>query len=181
VAATVDGVLLESWPSEEADGFDGRADNLAPECEFFNGSIVYESTVCSHFAISRLPGGVVAKAIERAGRCAQHFETECILSAEVGLSVPAAFVYDHAQVGMRMLLAPSIHNDESGEQVYLRVNAQDSDTRPFFRKFNETLQVSYLPAGRSRAPVTEVLSGPDAWCVQLLRQAYSPECWNALD
>lgn len=79
-----------------------------------------------------------------------------------------------------MLLAPAVHTDGSGDEVFVRVNAQDSDTRPFFRKFNKTLRVSYLTA-RSRAPVTEILRMEDAWCVQLLRDAFSSDCWKSLD
>ena len=38
-----------------------------------------------------------------------------------------------------------------------------------------------MQAGGSRAPVVEVLSGSDAFCVQLLRAAFVRECWDNLD
>ena len=119
-------------------------------------------------------------AIERATRCATAFDVECVLSAEVGLSVPAAFLYDHETVGMKMLLAPSIVGSDGGGETKVRVNPQGGGARPFFRSFNETIRVAYLPSGR-RAPVTETFNGSGAWCVQLLRSAYAEECWEQLD
>ena len=105
--ATQDDLLFTPWPSED-EGTWGDGGAPAPECAFFNGSVVYTSPVCSHFAISRLASSATALAIERATKCATEFDVDCILSAEVGLSVPALFIYDHASVSMRMLLAPSV-------------------------------------------------------------------------
>ena len=118
-------------------------------------------------------------AIERATRCASFFDVECILSAEVGLSIPAAFVYNHEAVGMQMILAPSIV-DSSGNEVRVRINSQGERAWPFFRRFNRSVTVAYLPSGR-RAPVTEVFTDASAWCVQLLRDAYAESCWEQLD
>lgn len=174
--ATKDDMLFTPWKSEDEGTWSGdEAPN--PECAFYNGSVVYTSQICSHFAISRLASSATSLALERATKCATVFELDCVLSAEIGLSVPAAFLYSHELVGMQMLLAPSIIS--GGSEVKVRIN-QQSDARHFYRRFNETITVAYMPSGR-RAPVTETFTGSAAWCVQLLRAAYSSECWAQLD
>ena len=176
--ATKDDLLFDTWPSEDEATWSGE-EEPTPECDWFNGSVIYTSPVCSHFALSRLASSATSLAIERATRCATAFDVDCVLSAEVGLSVPALFVYDHETVSMRMLLAPSILA-VGGDQVRVRVNAQDASSAAFYQRFNTTLDVAYMPGGR-RAPVTETLNGSDAFCVQLLRSAYDRSCWEQLD
>ena len=44
-----DDALLSHWPSEDLDA----AIDAPPECAFWNRSVVYSQTLCSHFTISR--------------------------------------------------------------------------------------------------------------------------------
>ena len=123
------------------------------------------------------------RAIDRAVKCAAHYETDCVLSAEIGVSIPAAFVYDPTGTGMRMLIAPRLYPNASGTEddlAMVRVNDQEDLSSGFQMQLNRSVRVEYLPGG-SRAPVTEVLTSTDAYCVQLLRHAYSASCWEQLD
>lgn len=112
-----DGGALASWTASTVDGAaavagdaaedDGDEYYHADRCAFYNGSYQYTGGICSLFALHRLPASIQQEAHERALRCAAQHETDCILSAEVGLAAPAAFFYD-ANAGLRMALAPKI-------------------------------------------------------------------------
>tara|TARA_R110002050_G_scaffold4710_3_gene22420 strand:+ start:35 stop:709 length:675 start_codon:yes stop_codon:yes gene_type:complete len=147
-------------------------------CDWWNGSLTYDTGFCNHFTISRMQQTVVDRSVERAIRCAAHYETECVLSFEIGLSIPSCFFYDRS-VGMRMITAPRILSGE--DEVTVRA---DDPTQSSFvghmHKFNRTIQVEFLPGG-SRRPATETLHNSSAWCVQLLRAGISPGCWATLD
>jgi len=133
------------------------------------------------------------RAIDRANRCAAFYETECVISPEIGVSIPAAFVYDKTEgTTMRMLIAPRIISSPKvgGDTVgdgwanmdvrAIRVQDPEEKTNGRVTEFNHTIKVEYLPGG-SRAPVSETLTGSDAYCVQLLRAAFVEDCWKQLD
>jgi hypothetical protein len=122
-----------------------------------------------------------SRAIERAVRCAAWHETECVLSPEVGVSIPAAFVYDPESTGMRMIIAPRVLPSMDTVDVRtVRVQDITEKTNGRVLEFNFSTRVEFLPGG-SRAPVSETLTGSDAYCVQLLRAAFSEDCWRNLD
>ena len=119
------------------------------------------------------------KAIARAVRCAAYYETECVISPEIGVSIPAAFVYDEATTSMKMIIAPRLLPHDTGATgLLLQDPAETMAHRAMV--FNRSVLVEYLPGGK-RAPVTEVLVNHSAWCVQLLRLAFVDECWESLD
>ena len=152
---------------------------IEPNCSFWNSSVFYTSEVCSHFSLSRIATGVSSRAVERAVKCAAWYETDCVLSPEIGVSIPAAFVYDPEHSGLRMVVAPRLIPMES-EVKTVRVSDQTDKTNGVVYKFNESVRAEYLPGG-SRTPVTEVFNGTDAYCIQLLRAAFDEDCWRALD
>lgn len=185
VPATKDNVVFEHWAADDASLWDEGA-YIPPNCTFWNGSVTFSSSLCSHFSLSRMASNSAGRATERAIKCAAHYETECILSPEIGVSIPAAFIYDGSGSGMRMLIAPRvIHNvgiEPSGVADLRHVRVQDPEELSNGRvvKMNYTVDIEYLPGG-SRAPVSERLNGSDAYCVQLLRAAFVDECWQQLD
>lgn len=126
--------LLEPWDMDS----DASA---APECRFVDGSKVYESKLCTHFVIGRAASSP-PKAFERALACAAKFQTNCVLSPEIGLAVPAVFLVHATQT--TMLLAPRIHAppDNSTVGVRLRDPSNALNTRKL--RFNKTVSVSYL-------------------------------------
>lgn len=194
VGATVDGAVFDEWASEANDHYwsEGAA-GVEPECRWWNGSVTFTSDLCSHFSLSRMASNSAGRAIERAVRCAAWHETECILSPEVGVSIPAAFVYDPEGTGMRMIIAPRMlpplqHRDlpegasplAAPDVRTVRVQDITEKTNGRVLEMNYTTRIEFLPGG-SRAPVSETLTGSDSYCVQLLRAAFSEDCWRNLD
>ena len=167
--------FMSTWPSEAIAG-----SGLPPECNFWNQSVVFSSEMCSLFVVNRAAAAYQA-ASKRAMRCTAAFGSECVLSPEIGLAMPAAFLYDHATSSMRMLIAPKLLAHESVQQ-HVRVSPPDSDgiTQTRTHVLNETVRVEYLD-GQSKALGSGLLQQEEAFCVQLLRGAFEPACWKALD
>ena len=194
VPATKDNAVFQHWAMDDNSLWaEGTA--VEPNCTWWNGSVVYTSDLCSHFSLSRMASSSAGRAIDRAARCAAWYETECVISPEIGVSIPAAFVYDPEDASkMRMLIAPRIvypsatrvPGDTMGDgwandaMRTIRVQDPEDKTAGRVTEFNHTIQIEYLPGG-SRAPVSETLTGTDAYCVQLLRSAFVDECWQQLD
>jgi hypothetical protein len=136
--------------------------------------------MCSLFVVNRA-AAAYQSASTRALRCAASYGVECVLSPEIGLAMPAAFLHDYATSSMRMLIAPKLLQQES-EQTHVRVSPPDSDgiTQTRTLVLNKTLSVEYLD-GQSKSLRAESLTMEEAFCVQLLRRAFEPACWQALD
>lgn len=170
-----DSGLFSEWPSELYGG-----GSLSPECSFYNQTVTFSSELCSLFVVNRV-AVLYQRASQRALRCAAAYGGECILSPEIGLGMPAAFLYDHGTASMRMLIAPKLLPMES-EPMHVRVAPPDGDgitsTRTMI--FNNTVQVEYLD-GKTKNLVQETLVASEAFCVQLLRHSFEPACWEALD
>ena len=167
--------FMSAWASESLAG-----SSLPPECAFWNQSVVFSDAMCSLFVVNR---AAVAyhTASTRAMRCAAAYGVECLLSPEIGLAMPAAFLYDHSTSSMRMMIAPKLLARES-EQVHVRVSPPDSDgiTQTRTQLFNETVSVEYLD-GHTKSLHSGLLVKEEAFCVQMLRRAFEPACWKALD
>jgi hypothetical protein len=178
VPATRGGAIFDHWAMDDESIF---SENIVvePNCSFWNSSVVYTSELCSHFSLSRIATGMTSRAVDRAVKCAAWHETDCVISPEVGVSIPAAFVYDPEHSGLRMVVAPRLIQMDS-EVKTIRVADQTGNTNGFMREFNQTVKAEYLPGG-SRTPVTEVFNGTDAYCIQMLRAAFDEDCWKALD
>ena len=167
--------FMSTWASESLAG-----SSLPPECAFWNQSVVFSDDMCSLFVVNRAAAAYHA-ASTRAMRCAAAYGVECLLSSEIGLAMPAAFLYDHATSSMRMLIAPKLLALES-EQVHVRVSPPDSDgiTQTRTLLFNETVAVEYLD-GQTKSLHSGTLVKEEAFCVQMLRRAFETACWKALD
>ena len=170
-----DDALLKPWTSE---AYDAPAD-AAPECEFWDMNIQYDANLCNHFTIGR-SSSMPQRALQRALQCAAAFETECILSAEVGLAVPAAFVFGERGQA-QTVLGPRLLPVESDQQhVRLVPPNGDGVTDTTTVVFNNTVHVEFLD-GETKLLHSRVFSGQEAYCVQLLRLAFDPLCWEQLD
>ena len=172
-------VMMSVWESENYDSpFD-----TPPECRFWNFTVKYDASLCNHFTISRTSATTPTRAKERALACAGAHAASCILSPEIGLALPAAFIYDTNEVSsMKMILGPKLLPMEAETEQHVRVAPPDSDgmtlTRTFL--FNKTIRLEYLD-GLTRSMVTTELSGESAFCVQLLRHAFEERCWKNID
>lgn len=182
VPATKNGAVFDHWALDDVGSWTEESEHLEPNCTFWNGSVVFKSDLCSHFSLSRMASNSAGRAIDRAVRCAAWYETECVLAPEVGVSIPAAFVYHPEGNGMKMMIAPRILPPADGTVDTRNIRVQDPEekTNGHTALFNHTISVEYLPGG-SRTPVIEELRGSEAYCVQLLRAAFHEDCWAALD
>jgi hypothetical protein len=170
VDVTRDGSFLSDWDW----------DDKVPPCSFFNGSYEYTGGLCSHFALARMSSATQIESTDRALACAAHFQTDCILSPEVGLSIPAAFIYDQF-AGLKMVIAPKILLLTEHNSTVKRIGFQNPDSRTSITMhFNDTINVQYLRGG-TRVMESETMSGSSAYCVQLLRRAFDGQCWREID
>ena len=175
-----DDSLLSHWPSEDFDADPGTA----PECTWWRMNHTYDATLCSHFTIGRL-SSTPARARARARACAAARAVECVLSPEVGLGVPAAFLNDHDQGEMVMVLGPRLlplEDPNATRKQHVRAGPPDgdgmTDTRTFV--FNTTVRVEFFDGITKRMHTRDFRDG-DAYCLQLLRASFAAECWERLD
>ena len=172
VKVTVDGSFLSPW-DDYADG--------GPPCNFYNATYQYTGALCSHFALARMGSATQTEALNRALSCAAHYETDCILSPEVGLSVPAAFVYDPID-GLKMVIAPKLSGiqGQDGQSDRL-IEFRDPDGKRHTQlEMKNAINVEFLRGG-SRHMSTETFTDTAAYCVQLLRIAFDSACWSEID
>lgn len=162
-----DGSFMSEWKSTDV-----------PQCEFWNSSVVFTGGLCSHFALARMAVSVHTAAHDRALQCASHFETDCILSPEIGLSVPAAFVYDLNE-GLKMLIAPKIISRCAETQQVLFQHPR-LDTKGVPVQLHPHITVEYYDAA-TRKVFTDNFAGTNAYCVQMLRAAFEDACWANID
>ena len=164
---------------DESDERETRTlEDAPPDCQWWNGTGTYEPSLCSHFALSRMVSSITTRAEERALQCATYYDTECVLSFEIGVEVPSCFVYDATTSQMRMLIAPRVLVAEGEASV--RVQDPSEPSRSRLESFARTVEVEYMPAN-SKRPASEVLHNASAWCVQMLRAGIAPACWQGLD
>ena len=167
----VDDELLSYWPSEDL-----FAEDEDPDCRFYNGSIIYKSDLCSHFVISR-SSSTPKRAFSRALACAVQFNSDCILSPEIGLAIPAAFLINGSSV--TMVVAPRLFPLVSDQrQVRVKSPGESASTRT--SKFMVNVDVEFLD-GLTRGVRRNVFSHSESYCIQLLRQAFVSDCWGNLD
>lgn len=173
VKVSKDGSFLSTdWAAE---------DSSAPVCNFYNASFQYTGALCSHFALARMSAAVQAEALNRALNCAAFHETDCILSPEVGLAVPAAFVYDEKD-GLKMAIAPKIVSFPETTAVSRTIELRDpkDDTVIKHVEMHDSVDVEFLHGG-TKSMVQQVFNGSASYCVQLLRVAIEQSCWNEID
>ena len=166
----LDDELMEDW-NMDLDA------NASPECRFVDGSKVFESKLCSHFVLSRSVS-TPEKSFTRALACASKFKTNCILSPEIGLAVPAAFIVRSHET--LMVVAPMLMQTQSNETVSVRIHEPSRKFKSRTVRFNSSVKVSFLNGHTRRQEIVEFVQS-EAHCISLLRASFSPACWKALD
>ena len=166
---------MSVWETQVIETDEGTVD--APPCIWWNGTVQYEDAICSHFSLSRIGSAITVEATRRALDCAAFHQTECVQSYEIGVRLPASFIYD-AEVGIRMIAVPRVLR--GWDPVSLRMDHPDNPGFGRVFMLNRSIEVEYL-AGGSKRPVTEILHNESAWCVQGLRSGIAHECWAELD
>jgi hypothetical protein len=178
----VDQSLLSEWLSESYDSYSDEP--LSGECQYFNFSRSYTSDFCDAFTLSRMQPGTIHQARMRALKCATKGETECILSHEVGLAIPVAFLARQDEKdGIKVIIAPRNitmrKDDPTPKRQHIRIH-DPTDTFTSKRVlFYDTVRVEFLSA--SRTIENELFTDSEAFCLELLRASYDSECWRKLD
>ena len=173
--------FLDEWSSDAMPN-SGDTHVNEDDCAIFNGTL-YGENGCSKLAVGRIASAAVQRASSRAIGCANVLRTDCILGEEVGLMLPAVFVYS-SRAGMRGILAPSIAQattDAATQRVRVLhplTGARVADEFIFY----STVTATFLETTASGLALKEEsFNGSAAFCVQLLRAAYPTACWDALD
>lgn len=180
-----DSALLSTWTSEQI--VSNTDEPLDHECAFFNFSRSYASAFCDPFTISRMQASTIRAAADRALRCAAKHKVECVLSAEVGFAVPAAFIAQHggademlAVVAPRVVAASPPPGNAASNVEYVRVTPPGAgafESRTV--RFNTSIEIEFMTA--AKRVETRAVTGSAAFCVQFLRRAFTDECWEQLD
>ena len=173
-------------------GVDARAgmacvgDACHEECLWWTSAIGNETDVsCEEWIIRHLLGlERLERALVRAGRCAQRAVETCVLSHEVGLELPAAFVWNGTEGRMRLFLMPrtSVRSNARTRRVALLApgsRASDAPTHETMLDFATEVLVEHYDAW-SHEMRTEVLTEDAAYCLQLLRLSVPTECADAM-
>ena len=181
VAVVPEDTVFTPWPSED---HGMETDTLEPECTWWNGSVTYTTTTCSHFHVSRIAPTHSKQALYRALRCAVAKDTECVLAAEIGFALPAAFLYGGAGE-LRMAVAPRLSDTPDNSTTTVRVSpierhhadpaAQKRDTGRVHRR--ELAGASFRSVHRPGSLLHSALapclrrgllggSGPEPWLVR---------------
>ena len=186
LATENDDLFSQAWPMEtlsisELEALEvAGADKPRPSCEFYLGNVTHETDSCSPFTISRLSGAIASKALARATACAVDAETDCVLSVDVGFAVPTAFILEENQTALEAVVAPRLI-EASEETTAVRIeHPGGAGADGLIAEFSSALMVEYMQP-LSRSVVRRRMVGQAAYCVQLLRRAYSPACWAKLD
>ena len=186
VAVTANGVM-QAWKSESIQSSILIEDSVVfeNECNFFNFSSSIGNEFCDAFSISRLPVSTIHTASNRALKCAAHGNVECILSSEVGLNVPAAFVSHSTEPdGVRAIIAPKIFkpdnkNSDDDDVAHVRVTSPSDSLATKTLIFKKTIKVEFMD--NTKRLQVETFTNDAAFCLQLLRVAFSRDCWAAID
>ena len=170
-----DNSLLHKWLSDEFE----NDEPLENECVFYNNTIKLDASACTLFTISRTSLSVFQAATDRAVRCASKAEVECILSSEIGFSLPAVYLSDQtSHAGMLSIIAPKITS--MAEEVHVRVNVPPGSLfESTIFMFNNAISVEYM--NDNKEIKSGIFKGKDAFCIQLLRRAFEESCWARLD
>lgn len=173
--------ILSTWVSEEVETFSDEP--LSSECNFFNFTRQYTAEFCDAFTISRMQTGTVRVASDRALRCAAKTQTECVLSPEIGLAIPAVFLGAPTEPsGIRVFIAPRVVDLPQEKKVlqrHVRVSIPSDTFTTRTVVMNDTIKIEYMDT--SKTVKSEIISGEDAFCVNLLRISYESSCWTKLD
>jgi hypothetical protein len=159
----------------------------ASECEWYTPDMgILEELPCAAIDLRRATGAELYTALDKAERCARASGETCLLSHEVGLSVPAVFVYNASLAQMRAILVPSADRAYFDEQPKARVlvgdpleaTMQSGDIRAKDYIFAKSIKVKFLGAASGMGLRDEytTLEDTEAYCVQLLNSTLNDAC-----
>ena len=142
------------------------------------GDPIVERLACTHSTIGRLGVTVLTNTFDDARRCSKLADGGCVLTHELGLIVPGVYYYSPEKVDLVLAVAPRVINmtqDDALIRIFDPSGVRSAVTTTFFRN----VAIEYTDMTRVQLD-TKMLSGDAAYCVQLLRQSMSAECWNSM-
>jgi len=159
----------------------------ASECEWYTPDMgILEELPCAAIDLRRATGAELYTALDKAERCARASGETCLLSHEVGFTVPAVFVYNASLAQMRAILVPSADRTYLDEQPKARVlvgdplepTMQSGDVRAKDYIFAKSIKVKFLGAASGMGLRDEytTLEDTEAYCVQLLNSTLNDAC-----
>ena len=190
---------IGSFAGDEVDPRAGLAcvgEACHPECLWWSPPIGNATTTyCEPWFIRRgLTGDGVRQALEVAMRCAQRSHEACVLSHEVGYTLPAAFVWDSSKAQMRSFVLPRLYALDNATQRRVALFAPGTRSQTGAHHgiswwdqvgastillMNETLDIEYFDV-HEKTHRREAIEHEAAFCVQLLRQTLPDDCLDAV-
>ena len=171
--------ITEVGPSEKVAG--------VSECQWYTPDMgILEELECQAIDLRHATGSDLYSALDKAERCARASGETCVLSHEVGFSVPTVFVYNASLARMRAIMVPNADRPHFDAQLKARVlvgdpleevmQSGDARTRDFV--FAKTIKVKFLGAASGIGLKDEytILEDNEAYCVQLLNATLTDEC-----
>jgi hypothetical protein len=177
VNAVLNNEILTPWTSEDV-FVQGDGTPYPDECKFYNLTLKQDATYCESFTIARTLTSTILTATERAVRCGADKGIECLLSHEIGLALPAAFLADvTSATGMRAIVAPRLISKQD-EDTHVRVSTPENGATMTVL-MTQAIEVEFMDEKKHLS--IETFEGEHAFCVQLLRASYESQCWKKLD
>ena len=143
-------------------------------------------TVCEPSMTRRLLGlERLDRSLQRATRCAVRASEVCVLSHEVGLELPGAFVWNASESRMRLFLMPRTHVvvDARVKRVALFPPGSRAgvygDAHSTILELAQEVGVEHYDAW-TRQLRSDVVREDAAYCLQLLRTSVPAECADAM-
>jgi len=159
-------------PTSRVNSDNGILSDNDTECDPYTFDRIFESDFCSAFVTSRTSRSIFSIAETRASNCASLAQTECVLSPEIGLAVPAVYVVSRDTNAIKSIIAPKILDSWSPATV--RVSSPMDELMMRRASLNETVFIEFLTIDKTIA--RETVYGDDAFCVQLLLRVFDEKC-----
>lgn len=155
------------------------------ECVWWEASAGNDTPVdCVGSNLRRALGSdVIARALDRASRCASRSGEACVLSHEVGFPLPAAFVWNASEHGLQPILLPRLRRIEGARAIRISHVTPELAMAPGGREsmltFDQHIGVEHYDL-RSRGLVQAELHDEAAYCLQLLQRSVPDACMELL-
>jgi len=157
------------------------------QCDWYTPDMgLLDELTCEAIDLRRATGSDLYGALDKAERCARETGETCVLSHEVGFTVPAVFVYNATLARMRTILVPNIDREHAALQNKSRVlvgdplaevmQSSDPHTREYV--FAKSVHIKYLSnaGGHGFRDETDTIEDTEAYCVQLLNATLTDAC-----
>lgn len=156
------------------------------ECLWWSPEIGNDTdTVCDPYVTRRLLSKErLDRSLQRATRCAMRGSEVCVLSHEVGLELPGAFVWNTTESRMRLFLMPRTHVAKEAQVKRIALfapgsRATEGDDHATIMNLAQEVLVEHYDAWTHELR-SDTVREDAAYCMQLLRSSVPEECADAM-